>query len=65
MFHLLLGGPLDPKIFLYRNDSNEFYSDAEVYADPGHISYEALNFAYGVATTFTPSVPKSYPDIVI
>ncbi|WOL14850.1 thioredoxin-like protein AAED1, chloroplastic [Canna indica] len=27
----------------------------EVYADPTHSSYDALNFAYGVLTTFTPS----------
>ncbi|KAG0498910.1 hypothetical protein HPP92_003214 [Vanilla planifolia] len=26
----------------------------EVYADPSHSSYDALNFAYGVSTTFTP-----------
>ncbi|XP_072975046.1 thioredoxin-like protein AAED1, chloroplastic [Typha angustifolia] len=27
----------------------------EIYADPNHSSYDALEFAYGVATTFTPS----------
>ncbi|CAL9085650.1 unnamed protein product [Musa acuminata var. zebrina] len=27
----------------------------EVYADPTHSSYDALNFAYGVSTTFSPS----------
>ncbi|CAA7406284.1 unnamed protein product [Spirodela intermedia] len=26
----------------------------EVYADPGHLSFEALNFVSGVTTTFTP-----------
>ncbi|XP_020686382.1 thioredoxin-like protein AAED1, chloroplastic isoform X2 [Dendrobium catenatum] len=26
----------------------------EVYADPTHSSFDALNFAYGVSTTFTP-----------
>ncbi|XP_020108352.1 thioredoxin-like protein AAED1, chloroplastic [Ananas comosus] len=27
----------------------------EIYADPNHSSYDALKFAYGVSTTFTPS----------
>lgn len=27
----------------------------EIYADPSHSSYDALDFAYGVLTTFTPS----------
>ncbi|PKA66926.1 Thioredoxin-like protein AAED1, chloroplastic [Apostasia shenzhenica] len=28
--------------------------NGEVYADPSHSSFDALNFAYGVSTTFTP-----------
>jgi len=27
----------------------------EVYADPSHASYDALNFVYGINSTFTPS----------
>lgn len=29
---------------------------AEVYADPNHSSYDALEFAFGLFSTFTPSV---------
>lgn len=31
---------------------------SEVYADPNHSSYEALEFVSGVLTTFTPKVCK-------
>ncbi|KAG4393836.1 hypothetical protein GLYMA_03G176900v4 [Glycine max] len=29
--------------------------EGEIYADPTHLSYEALNFVSGVLTTFTPN----------
>lgn len=29
---------------------------AEIYADPNHSSYDALQFVSGIATTFTPVV---------
>lgn len=41
---------------------------SEVYADPSHASYKALQFAYGVFSTFTPKVSdlhlKRYSDLV-
>ena len=39
------------------NETLLFFS--EVYADPNHSSYEALEFVSGVSTTFTPKVCKT------
>jgi len=36
---------------------------AEIYADPTHSSYEALQFVSGVLTTFTPNVSHTPPDL--
>lgn len=38
------------------NEDLLFFS--EVYADPNHSSYKALEFVSGVLTTFTPKVCK-------
>uniref|UniRef100_A0A1D1Y6U5 UPF0308 protein At2g37240, chloroplastic n=1 Tax=Anthurium amnicola TaxID=1678845 RepID=A0A1D1Y6U5_9ARAE len=32
----------------------------EIYADPGHLSFNALKFVSGVSSTFTPSVSKPF-----
>lgn len=44
---------------------NEVYSSfvAEIYADPSHSSFKALNFVSGVSTTFTPSVWSAFFSI--
>lgn len=36
----------------------------EIYADPTHSSYEALQFVSGVLTTFTPNVSHTPPDLL-
>ncbi|KAG6523152.1 thioredoxin-like protein AAED1, chloroplastic isoform X1 [Zingiber officinale] len=39
--------------------------EGEVYADPTHSSYDAIKFAYGVLTTFTPSAGKKILELYL
>ncbi|PKU63004.1 thioredoxin-like protein AAED1, chloroplastic isoform X1 [Dendrobium catenatum] len=47
---LIAPGTVDQAIAFF--EQTQF--KGEVYADPTHSSFDALNFAYGVSTTFTP-----------
>ncbi|XP_025983674.1 thioredoxin-like protein AAED1, chloroplastic isoform X3 [Glycine max] len=55
---VLIGpGSIDQVYLTYnaKSFSEKSKFEGEIYADPTHLSYEALNFVSGVLTTFTPN----------